>query len=136
MSKFSHLIDDVADQRNHSLSDVLLKAKVLAHRLRSRKFREWINAEIDGYDNQCAFPACTRVMLNRAGEFIGQTCQIEAAEEGGERFNSAMSDDERAAFPNLMLTCYEHHVVTNNVDAFPVLRLAAPADRSRSGRRR
>ena len=75
--------------------------------------------------NQCAFPACTRVMLNRAGEFIGQICHIEAAEEGGERFNSAMSDDERAAFPNLMLMCYEHHVVTNNVDAFPVPRLQA-----------
>jgi hypothetical protein len=40
MSKFSELIDEVADQKSHSLSDVLLKAKVLAHRLKSRKFRQ------------------------------------------------------------------------------------------------
>lgn len=47
-SKFSQLIEDVADQKNHSLSDVLLKAKVLAHRLKSRNFRQWVNLEING----------------------------------------------------------------------------------------
>jgi hypothetical protein len=74
--------------------------------------------------NQCAFPECTRVMLNKAGVFVGQMCHIEAAEEEGERFNPAMSDEERAAFPNLMLMCYDHHVITNDVDTYtvPVLR--------------
>jgi len=59
-------------------------------------------------------------MLNKDGGFVGQICHIEAAEEGGERFNPAMSDEERAAFPNLMLMCYEHHVITNDVDTYPV----------------
>jgi len=75
--------------------------------------------------NLCAFPGCTHLMMNKDGEFIGQICHIEAAEEGGQRFNPAMTDDERAAFPNLMLMCYEHHVVTNNVKEFPVQRLQA-----------
>ncbi len=75
--------------------------------------------------NQCAFPDCTRVMLNKDGVFIGQICHIEAAEEGGERFNFAMSDEERAAFPNLMLMCYEHHVITNDVDVYSVPALQA-----------
>jgi hypothetical protein len=75
--------------------------------------------------NRCAFPDCTRVMLNKDGVFVGQICHIEAAEEGGERFNCAMSDEERAAFPNLMLMCYEHHVITNNVDTYPVPVLQA-----------
>jgi hypothetical protein len=70
--------------------------------------------------NQCAFSDCTRVMLNKDGVFVGQICHIEAAEDGGERFNPAMSDEERAAFPNLMLMCYEHHVITNDVDTYPV----------------
>jgi hypothetical protein len=75
--------------------------------------------------NGCAFPDCTRVMLNKDGVFVGQICHIEAAEEGGERFNPAMSDEERAAFPNLMLMCYEHHVITNDVDTYPVPVLQA-----------
>jgi hypothetical protein len=75
--------------------------------------------------NQCAFPDCTRVMLNKDGVFVGQICHIEAAEEGGERFNPAMSDEERAAFSNLMLMCYEHHVTTNDVDTYPVPVLQA-----------
>jgi hypothetical protein len=75
--------------------------------------------------NVCAFPRCTHLMMNKDGEFIGQICHIEAAEEGGERFNENMTDDERAAVSNLMLMCYEHHVVTNDVDAYPVARLQA-----------
>jgi hypothetical protein len=64
-------------------------------------------------------------MLNKDGKFVGQICHIEAAEEGGERFNPAMSDEERASFPNLMLMCYEHHVITNDVDTYPVPVLQA-----------
>jgi hypothetical protein len=70
--------------------------------------------------NQCAFPGCAKVMINSEGDFVGQICHIEAAEEGGERFNPLMTDDERAAFPNLMLMCYEHHVITNNVEKYTV----------------
>jgi hypothetical protein len=73
--------------------------------------------------NICAFPGCMHLMMNRDRELIGQICHIEAAEEGGERFNPAKTDDERAAFANLMLMCYQHHVETNDVDEFPVLRL-------------
>jgi hypothetical protein len=71
MSRFSQLIDEVADQRNHSLSDVLLKAKVLAHRLRSRKFREWINSEIDGYSDGSELPDYRIVSATLLGEFNG-----------------------------------------------------------------
>jgi hypothetical protein len=75
--------------------------------------------------NQCAFPDCTRMILNGDGVCFGQICHIEAAEEGGERFNPAMSDEERAGFPNLILMCDEHHVITNDVDTYPVPVLQA-----------
>ena len=64
--------------------------------------------------NLCAFPGCVRLMMNADGDFIGQVCHIEAAETGGERFNPKMSNEERRAFSNLMLLCYEHHVVTDD----------------------
>ena len=73
--------------------------------------------------NLCAFPGCSRLMMNSEGVFIGNVCHIEAAEEGGERFNSAMTNEERRAFSNLMLMCYEHHQVTNDVAKYSVAAL-------------
>ena len=71
MSRFTQLIDEVADPRYHTLSDVLLKAKVLAHRLRSRKFREWVNSEIDGYNNGAELPDYRIATTHLIGEFNG-----------------------------------------------------------------
>lgn len=73
--------------------------------------------------NQCAFPGCYNAMVDDNGNFIGQICHIEAAEAGGERFNPNMTNEERRAFDNLMLMCYEHHVVTNDVVKYPVSEL-------------
>lgn len=73
--------------------------------------------------NQCAFPGCCNLMVDEQGNFIGQVCHIEAAEVGGERFNPNMTNEERRAFDNLMLMCYEHHVVTNDVSKYTVAEL-------------
>lgn len=70
--------------------------------------------------NQCAFPGCNNPLIDNEGNFIGQVCHIEAAETRGERFNSNMTNEERRSFENLILLCYEHHVVTNNVNKYPV----------------
>ena len=73
--------------------------------------------------NQCALPGCYNAMVDENGNFIGQICHIEAANEGGERFNPNMTNEQRRSFDNLMLMCYEHHVVTNDVVKYPVSEL-------------
>lgn len=73
--------------------------------------------------NQCAFPGCKSTILNEKGNLVGQVCHIEAAMPGGERFNPSQTNEERRAFPNLMLFCYDHHIETNNVEKFTVKRL-------------
>jgi hypothetical protein len=73
--------------------------------------------------NFCAFPGCKQAMLNEKGQFVGQICHIEAAEAGGERFNPNMTNQERAAFNNLMLMCYPHHVKTDDVTEFTADKL-------------
>jgi hypothetical protein len=73
--------------------------------------------------NLCAFPNCTALMMDEKGVFVGQLCHIEAAEPGGERFNPAMTNEQRRAAENLMLMCYPHHRVTNNVKEFTVAKL-------------
>lgn len=55
--------------------------------------------------NLCMFPECTERMINANGVFIGQVCHIEAAEDGGERFNEKQTNEERRHFSNLMLMC-------------------------------
>jgi hypothetical protein len=73
--------------------------------------------------NFCAYPNCTHLMMNVDGVFIGQICHIEAAVEGGERFNELMTNEERRAFSNLMLMCYAHHQVTNDIDEYDAPKL-------------
>jgi DNA-binding transcriptional ArsR family regulator len=75
--------------------------------------------------NLCAFPGCTALMMNQDGVFIGQLCHIEAAEKRGQRFNPAMTNEDRRAFSNLMLMCYPHHKITDDVSEYPVSRLRA-----------
>ena len=62
-------------------------------------------------------------MINQDGIFVGQVCHIEAAEPGGERYNPNLSPENRRAFPNLILMCYAHHAVTNDVQEYTVSRL-------------
>jgi hypothetical protein len=71
MSQFSALIDEVADQKEHTLSDALLKAKVLASRLRSRKLRKWIDSEINGYEKGQELPDYRVVHTKIEGYFSG-----------------------------------------------------------------
>jgi hypothetical protein len=69
--------------------------------------------------NQCAFPGCQDMMFNMNGNFVGQICHIEAASEGGERFNPNMTNEQRRSYENLVLMCYPHHIETNKVEQYP-----------------
>ena len=73
--------------------------------------------------NRCAFPGCTSPLINERNQFIAQVCHIEAAEEGGERFNPRQTDEERRQYENLSMFCYPHHVETNDLDTYTVQRL-------------
>ena len=66
--------------------------------------------------NQCAFPDCTQNIVDKEGNMIGEICHIEAAEEGGLRYNLAQADKEKAHYNNLILLCGNHHTVIDNKD--------------------
>lgn len=70
--------------------------------------------------NQCAFPECDVELINSYGQYVGNVCHIEAAEDGGERYNELQSDEDRRAYSNLILLCANHHKVTNDVYMYPV----------------
>ncbi|WP_257657882.1 hypothetical protein [Parapedobacter lycopersici] len=69
--------------------------------------------------NQCAFPGCDQHIVESSGIVIGEICHIEAAEQGGERFNKDSNDDYRRSFENLILLCPIHHKITNDVKKYP-----------------
>jgi hypothetical protein len=73
--------------------------------------------------NVCAFPACMHPIFDKEGVYVAQLAHIEAAEDGGPRFRGSMTDDERAAFENLLFFCYEHHKVTDDEGEWPTPRL-------------
>ncbi|MBB5357354.1 hypothetical protein HDE76_000536 [Rhodanobacter sp. ANJX3] len=73
--------------------------------------------------NLCAFPDCVHLLIDADGEFIAQVAHIEGAEEGGERFNPKMTNEQRRHPENLVLLCYKHHKKTNDVEAWTVERM-------------
>lgn len=73
--------------------------------------------------NCCAFPGCKNKIINNKNKLIGEICYIEAAEEGGERYNPKQTDEERRHYDNLILLCHEHHVETNDVQEYTVNKL-------------
>jgi len=73
--------------------------------------------------NQCAFPGCTQPLINSKNKFVAQVCHIEAASEGGERYNPDGSDEHRRSYENLLVLCYPHHIETDDVGEYPVERL-------------
>nr|WP_067063842.1 HNH endonuclease [Mucilaginibacter sp. L294] len=73
--------------------------------------------------NQCAFPNCQEKIVDEVGTVIGEICHIEAAEVGGERYNSESDDEFRRDYNNLILLCSNHHKKTNNVIEYPTSKL-------------
>lgn len=73
--------------------------------------------------NICAFPGCEKRIVESDGTVIGQICHIEAAEDGGERYNPEQTDQQRAAYANLILLCKRHHEETNDVSIYTVEKL-------------
>ncbi len=70
--------------------------------------------------NICAFPGCDTILVNTNNALDSNICHIEAANEGGERYNDLMSDEERADYPNLILLCRQCHEKTNDTSFFTV----------------
>jgi hypothetical protein len=73
--------------------------------------------------NVCAFPGCNHPLIDTHGNFVAHICHIEAAEIGGERFNPAMSNEQRRHRDNLLLMCHRHHVETNDVSTWTVEKM-------------
>lgn len=73
--------------------------------------------------NLCAFPGCTKIMMNANNRLIGEVCHIEAAERGGPRFNENMTNEQRRAESNLMLMCRVHHRETDDKVLYPTAAL-------------
>lgn len=61
---------------------------------------------------QCYAPECSERVVQMAGEtpiVKVEIAHIRAAKKGGPRYDENMGDDERKAFPNLLLLCVFHH---------------------------
>jgi hypothetical protein len=75
--------------------------------------------------NLCAFPHCSHRIIDDNGRYVAELCHIEAALPEGERFNKHSDNEKRRLLGNLMLMCHAHHVVTDDVNEYPVARMVA-----------
>lgn len=65
--------------------------------------------------NQCAFPTCEALLISEEGTVIGEICHIKAKSEGGLRYDSNQTDEERHSFDNLILLCPSHHTIIDDL---------------------
>lgn len=70
--------------------------------------------------NECAFPGCSKRMVNESNAKDSNICHIEAANPEGERYREGMSDLDRADYDNLILLCVQHHDETDDVVRYTV----------------
>ncbi len=68
---FEELIEWASNESKYSLSQVLLRSKVLASQLKSRKFRNWIDCEVNGYKHPAEVPAYRVLDAQLYGDFVG-----------------------------------------------------------------
>lgn len=71
--------------------------------------------------NQCAFPDCSQTFFNTGNKTnVSNICHIEAAEQGGQRYNPSSNDEYRRSYDNLILLCPNHHKITDNTTDYTV----------------
>jgi len=72
--------------------------------------------------NQCAFPVCSRTIVNREhGVLVGKIAHIKAQSEGGPRFDADQTGAENCSANNLLALCGEHHdIIDAREDSFTV----------------
>ena len=70
----------------------------------------------------CAFPSCDVICVQDASDgvastIIGQIGHIEAHSNSGPRANPSLSEEQRRAYPNLILLCPTHHRLVDARDS-------------------
>jgi AbiTii len=67
VSLFEEIKSDILG--NTDLSQILLKAKVLAYKLKNNEFKEWVESELNGYDNLDLLPDYRVISTKTQGDF-------------------------------------------------------------------
>jgi hypothetical protein len=64
----------------------------------------------------CYWPGCPERLTIDVDDsrFVLQIAHIHAAEPGGARYDTAMTNDDRRDLRNLILLCYPHHVIADD----------------------
>ena len=70
--------------------------------------------------SQCSFLNCGKKIVNERNAKDSNICHIQGANQGSQRYNLNMSDNERADYDNLILLCHQHHDKTDNVNDYTV----------------
>lgn len=68
MSLFDEIQDEILSAA--SLSTVMRKAKVLAYRLKNQEFKEWVEHELNGYEETSPLPEYRKVSTHSKGDFL------------------------------------------------------------------
>ena len=74
---------------------------------------------------ECANPSChNKLTSDYSNVVLGEICHIEAASEGGPRYNEHQDPEERRGYDNLIMLCEKcHKEIDHNAEQYPVEKL-------------
>ena len=70
--------------------------------------KENIRKLFETHENQCAFSACNKKILDTDGHFNGNILFLESNRKNGARYNPEITNEQMVDYHNLILVCYEH----------------------------
>lgn len=73
--------------------------------------------------NRCAFPVCQHTIINEYGQLHAQLAHIKGVGKNAARFDANATDTELASPENLILLCYDHHLITNDQSIYTVEKM-------------
>ena len=70
--------------------------------------KENIRKIFETHENQCAFSACNKKILDTDGHFNGNILFLESNRKDRSRYNPEITNEKMIDYHNLILICYEH----------------------------
>ncbi len=76
-SVFDEIQDDILGATDLSL--ILRKAKVLAYKLKNQEFKDWVEHELNGYDENDLLPEYRKIHTQSCGNFVNSAWSMKDA---------------------------------------------------------
>lgn len=125
MSLLTEIQDDIFSEK--SLSSILRKARVLAHRLKNQEFKNWVDSELNGYAfKSTLIPDYRKFSAPLYGDFIGEGMRMKGVSIPSDIFSKDLSNKLSNQVVSVGVVTIESYIDAANNEKQDELMLPVP----------